>query len=117
LDRVSHLTIILRNAPGVYVAGYYPHNYDFLAFAASMIGRSRQALESAEKMLALSTEDMMRAPGMTFIQHHRTRHLQMKVRFARWADILDEPSPAVGRVAGHRHGGPGRPRGGSEGRP
>jgi tetratricopeptide (TPR) repeat protein len=79
---------------GVYVAGYYPHNYDFLAFAASMIGRSRQALESAEKMLALSTEDMMRAPGMTFIQHHRTRHLQMKVRFARWDDILDEPTPA-----------------------
>jgi hypothetical protein len=25
---------------GVYTAGYYPHNYDFLAFAASMIGRS-----------------------------------------------------------------------------
>jgi tetratricopeptide (TPR) repeat protein len=79
---------------GVYVAGYYPHNYDFLAFAASMIGRSWQALEASEKMLALSTEEMMRAPGMTFIQHHRTRHLQMKVRFHRWDEILDEPSPA-----------------------
>jgi tetratricopeptide (TPR) repeat protein len=85
-----------HNPPfGVYVAGYYPHNYDFLAFAASMIGRSRQALEAAEKMVSLSTEDMMRAPGMTFIQHHRTRHLQMKVRFGRWDDILAEPRPAA----------------------
>jgi tetratricopeptide (TPR) repeat protein len=79
---------------GVYVAGYYPHNYDFLAFAASMIGRSRQALEAAEKMVSLSTEEMMRVPGMTFIQHHRTRHLQMKVRFGRWDEILAEPRPA-----------------------
>jgi hypothetical protein len=84
-----------HNPPfGFYVAGYYPHNYDFLAFAASMIGRSRQALEAAEKMVGLSTEEMMRAPGMTFIQHHRTRHLQMKVRFGRWEEILAEPRPA-----------------------
>src|SRR5690606_37617114 len=27
---------------GIYVAGYYPHNYDFLAFAASMSGRREQ---------------------------------------------------------------------------
>ena len=26
-------------AVGIYMLGYYPHNYDFLAFAASMIGR------------------------------------------------------------------------------
>jgi hypothetical protein len=47
------------------------------------------------KMVSLSTQDMMRAPGMTFIQHHRTRHLQMKVRFSRWDEILAEPRPAA----------------------
>jgi tetratricopeptide (TPR) repeat protein len=31
---------------------------------------------------------------MTFLQHHRTRHLQMKVRFSRWEDILAAPAPA-----------------------
>ena len=37
----------------------------------------------------------MKAPGMTFAQHHNTRHLQMKVRFARWDDILKAPAPSA----------------------
>jgi tetratricopeptide (TPR) repeat protein len=78
---------------GVYVAGYYPHNYDFMAFAASMIGRSRQAITAAEKMATLAPEEMLRVPGMEFLQHHRTRHLQMKVRFGRWDDILAVDAP------------------------
>jgi tetratricopeptide (TPR) repeat protein len=32
---------------------------------------------------------------MTFLQHHRTRHLQMKVRFSRWDDILATTAPAA----------------------
>ena len=78
---------------GMYVAGYYPHNYDFLAFAASMIGRREQAIEAAEKVAALVVPEMLRAPGMTFTQHHLTRHLQMKVRFARWNEILETKAP------------------------
>lgn len=83
---------------GAYVAGYYPHNYDFLAFAASMIGRSGQAIGAAEKIAALATPEMMKAPGMTFTQNHHTRHLQMKVRFGRWVDILTTPAPAADLV-------------------
>ncbi|MGA7306504.1 MAG: tetratricopeptide repeat protein, partial [Rhodothermales bacterium] len=79
---------------GVYVAGYYPHNYDFMAFAASMIGRSAQAIGATEKMVTLVPEEMLRAPGMAFLQHHQTRHLQFKVRFGRWDDILATPPPA-----------------------
>jgi tetratricopeptide (TPR) repeat protein len=82
-----------RPGSGMYTAGYYPHNYDFLAFAASMIGRSRQSIGAAEKLAAIVPAEMLRAPGMTFLQHHRTRHLQMKVRFSRWADILAAPAP------------------------
>jgi tetratricopeptide (TPR) repeat protein len=80
---------------GAYVAGYYPHNYDFLSFAASMIGRSAQSIGAAEKIAALAKPEIMRAPGMTFTQHHHTRHLQMKVRFARWDDILKTQAPAA----------------------
>jgi tetratricopeptide (TPR) repeat protein len=36
-----------RPAMGVYVAGYYPHNYHFLSFAATMAGRSAQAIQAA----------------------------------------------------------------------
>jgi len=78
---------------GVYLAGYYPHNYDFLAFAASMIGRSRQAITAAEKIASLAPQEALREPGMTFLQHDLTRHLQMKVRFSRWDEILAAPAP------------------------
>ena len=80
---------------GVYVAGYYPHNYDFLAFAASMIGRSEQALQASRKIAELVPEPMLREPGMTFLQHHMTRHLQMLVRFQRWDELLAVPAPPV----------------------
>jgi tetratricopeptide (TPR) repeat protein len=81
---------------GVYTVGYYPHNYDFLAFAASLIGRSEQAIKAAEKLVSLVPDEMLRQPGLTFLQHHRTRHLQLKVRFRRWDEILQAPAPAAG---------------------
>ena len=80
-------------ALGVYVVGYYPHNYDFLAFAASMIGRSEQAIASARKIAELVPEPMLREPGMTFLQHHQTRYLQMLVRFGRWDEVLAAAEP------------------------
>jgi tetratricopeptide (TPR) repeat protein len=46
-----------------------------------------------EKMTSIVAPEMMRAPGMSFLQHHRTRHLQMKVRFAEWDAILRAPEP------------------------
>jgi tetratricopeptide (TPR) repeat protein len=82
-------------AAGIYVAGYYPHNYDFLAFAASMIGREAQSIAAAEKMVSLVAPEMLRASGMLFTQHHVTRHLQMKVRFGRWNAILQTSQPAA----------------------
>lgn len=79
---------------GAYLAGYYPHNYDFLAFAASMVGRAQQSLTAARKLATLVPPEMQRTPGMLFTQHHATRHLQLEVRFAKWADILATPAPA-----------------------
>ena len=80
-------------AVGMYVLGYYPHNYDFLAFAASMIGRQEQAISAAEKIATLVAPELLREPGMLFAQHHLTRHLQMKVRFERWNEILGSKIP------------------------
>jgi tetratricopeptide (TPR) repeat protein len=76
---------------GIYTAGYYPHNYDFLAFAASMIGRSRQALEAADRTAELVPAELLRAPGMTLLQNFVSRGVQMRVRFARWTEILEAP--------------------------
>ena len=89
-----------RPTSGIYTLGYYPHNYDFLAFAASMVGRSRQAMAAAEKMRGIAPPDLLREPGMTFLQNHDTRYLQMLVRFARWQTILDAPAPAEDLIHG-----------------
>jgi len=78
---------------GMYTAGYYPHNYDFMAFAAMMIGRSDLAISSAESVTRLLPEELFGAPGMDFLQHWSVRPLQMRIRFARWDEILATPSP------------------------
>lgn len=79
---------------GTYTAGYYPHNYDFLAFAAAMAGRRTQALAAADSLSAVIPHALLGAPGMGFLQHHLTRALQMRVRFAEWNAILDAAAPA-----------------------
>ncbi len=81
-------------AAGIYVLGYYPHNYDFLAFAASMIGREKQAIDAADKVASLVPGNLLREPGMAFLQHHQTRQLQMRVRFGRWDELLAADEPA-----------------------
>lgn len=80
-------------AVGVYTVGYYPHNYDFLAFAASMIGRMRQSLDAADRMAALVPREMLGLPGFTVLQNHMSRGLQFRVRFALWEEILQTPAP------------------------
>jgi len=82
-----------RPGVGIYTAGYYPHNYDFMAFAGTMAGRSRQAVEAARRVAALVPEEMLYAPGMTFAQHFLTRPLQVYVRFGLWDDVLESPAP------------------------
>jgi tetratricopeptide (TPR) repeat protein len=80
-------------AAGIYTLSYYPHNYDFLAFASSMIGRSQQALAATDRMQALVPAELLREPGLILLQNHLTRGLQLRVRFARWQEILDAPAP------------------------
>lgn len=81
-------------AVGIYVLGYYPHSYDFLAFAASMIGRETQAIAAAGKVAALVPNELLHKPEMAFLQHHQTRTLQMRVRFGRWDELLSAEGPA-----------------------
>jgi hypothetical protein len=83
-----------RPGPGFYLAAYYPHNYDFLAFAASMLGRQAQTLEAADRDAAAVPRELLGAPGYTLLQHHLTKRLQARVRFAAWDALLAEPAPA-----------------------
>ncbi|MCX4187040.1 tetratricopeptide repeat protein [Methylophaga sp. OBS4] len=80
-------------AMGMYTAGYYPHNYDFLAFATMMLGQSQASIEAAEKVANLLPRELLGQPGMDFLQHWSIRPLLVRTRFARWQEILDTPSP------------------------
>jgi tetratricopeptide (TPR) repeat protein len=84
-----------RPAAGMYTMGYYPHNYDFMAFAAAMAGREEQAVGAAERVAALIPPDLLGVTGMAFLQHYMMRPMQLRVRFGRWDAILAEPAPAV----------------------
>jgi tetratricopeptide (TPR) repeat protein len=75
--------------------GYYPmylvHNYGFLAYSSSMLGRGAESLESARtaaKNFPPPMLDMM--PGMDFFV---SEPLLVMVRFGKWDEILAEPRP------------------------
>jgi len=89
-------TFIRDQRPGttLYTAGYYPHNYDFMAFAAAMAGLEDRAIESADRVAELVPAEALGQPGLDFLQGHATRHLQMRVRFERWEEILGSPAPS-----------------------
>jgi tetratricopeptide (TPR) repeat protein len=82
---------------GMYTAGYYPHNYDFMAFAAMMIGRSAESIGAAEKVATLIPAEAFGAPGMDFLQHWSVRPLLVRLRFERWDELLAVPAPPTSR--------------------
>ena len=82
---------------GMYTAGYYPHNYDFMAFAAMMIGRSADAIGAAERVAGLIPPEAYGTPGMDFLQHWSVRPLLLRVRFAKWSELLATPAPPADR--------------------
>jgi tetratricopeptide (TPR) repeat protein len=80
-------------ADGVYRLALHPHNAHFLFFAASMIGRSSQALEAARQTRAKTDTAMLRTPGLGALQHYHVMPLLAAVRFGRWDAVLAEPEP------------------------
>ena len=81
-------------ADGAYRLALHPHNAHFLSFAASMIGRSAQALDAAAQTRAKTDTAMLRAPGLGALQHYYMLPLLANVRFGRWDAVLAEPDVA-----------------------
>ncbi|MGE0157797.1 MAG: tetratricopeptide repeat protein [Gemmatimonadales bacterium] len=86
-----------RPGTGMYTAGYYPHNYDFLAFAAMMIGNGDESIGAAEKVVSLIPEDAYGTPGMQFLEHWSMRPVLLRVRFDEWNELLEMPMPPADR--------------------
>jgi tetratricopeptide (TPR) repeat protein len=91
--------------------GYYPiyvgHNYGFLAYSASMEGKSEEALAAAQKAAGTMPKDIVCGmPGMDFFL---SEPLLVQVRFGRWEEILRAPPsdpkyPVLGALQHHARG-------------
>ena len=76
----------------VYPAVYYPHNYHFLAFAATMAADSGQALTAARALSQRVSPEVARQ--VPFLQVAPVYPILTLVTFGRWDDALREPAPA-----------------------
>ena len=81
------------NVQGVYRIMYYPHNVHFQWAAASMEGRSKEALQAARKLVAqTSVEFVKQMPMVEFVPPTLLFGL---ARFGKWEQILRQPTPAA----------------------
>lgn len=76
---------------GLYGSGYYPHNYHFLSFAASMLGASEVAIRNAQR--AAQAVDPLIARENPWIEAITPIHLWTLVTFGKWNEILSAPLP------------------------
>ncbi|HEX3233958.1 MAG TPA: hypothetical protein VHR41_07155 [Gemmatimonadales bacterium] len=76
---------------GVYPIAYYPHNLHFLSFAATMAGRSAQAIDAAKGLL--SKTDMQVARQVPMVQTFVPFLDLTLVTFGRWDEVLKQPLP------------------------
>jgi tetratricopeptide (TPR) repeat protein len=74
-------------AQGAVPLGYYPHNLHFLWFAALMGGEGAVAIETAEKIQATLSDDMLE------VERLRPTLIFALVRFEKWDDLLALPAP------------------------
>jgi tetratricopeptide (TPR) repeat protein len=76
---------------GIYPVGYYPHNYHFLSFAATMAGRSEAAIDAARKLVEnVPVEVARQVPPFEQLRPYDVLVLS---RFGRWDEVLARPLP------------------------
>jgi tetratricopeptide (TPR) repeat protein len=76
---------------GVYPMMYYPHNIHFLWAAATMDGRSAEALRAARRVAEKVPPDMARE--MPMVEYFMPTPYFALARFGRWQELLDQPAP------------------------
>jgi tetratricopeptide (TPR) repeat protein len=89
--KVDEAYIARTKAEGVYPLMYYTHNFMFLSTAASMLGRTRQALDTAAKAASIAAP---MAGHDAMAEYVLPWTLYAMARNARWDDILASSRPA-----------------------
>jgi tetratricopeptide (TPR) repeat protein len=88
---IDHHYIEGRKPEGLYPLTYYPHNLHFLWAAASMGGRSDEAIKAAREVITIVPDAAIKQ--VPPLELFKPTVLYGLVRFGRWDDILNEPEP------------------------
>ncbi len=99
LGAAADLAYLKKTAPPDYYPMYLVHNYQFLAFAAAMEGRSAEAISASRAARAAMPDAMLLVmPGLDWSIGYVYDAL---IRFGRWDDMLHEaaPDPRLGGLA------------------
>ena len=78
---------------GLYPLAYYPHNHHFLAFAATLAGKSALAIAAAKRTAATTPVEVAKRVALLEPYLHYT-YLTL-VTFGRWDELLAMPLPPV----------------------
>lgn len=76
---------------GAYRLMYYPHNIHFFWAAATLEGRSKEALQAAKDFAAKLPVEMVRQ--MPMVEGFVPTYLFALVRFGKWQEVLKQPAP------------------------
>jgi tetratricopeptide (TPR) repeat protein len=80
-----------QNQRSVYTGAYYPHNYHFMAFAATMAGMKEDALYAARQVSPKVPLEV--AQAVPFIQNAVVMSHLTLVSFGDWKEVLKLPAP------------------------
>src|SRR5256886_15293685 len=78
---------------GLYPLAYYPHNHHFLAFAATLAGKSALAIAAAKRTAATTPARV--AKQVPFLEPYLHYTYLTLVPFGRWDELLAMPLPPV----------------------
>ncbi len=79
------------NRHGIYPQGYYPHNYHFMSFAASMAGQRATAVFAARKVAEQVGPEVARE--IAWLEAVTPVVYWTLVTFGQWDEVLAEPLP------------------------
>jgi len=80
-----------QNPRGLYPSGYYPHNYHFMWFAATMAGMREKALYASRQVATKVPLEV--ALQVYWIQNVFVLPQLTLLTFGDWESVLDEPMP------------------------
>jgi len=80
-----------RRPTGVYLMGYYPHNFHVMWYALNMLGRSEESIRTARSIAEKVPPSVVKQ--VPELEYFSPTLLYSLVRFSRWDEVLRQQAP------------------------